>query len=98
MHTAPCNRELPRFSPEERRLLMSERGIHAIVITRMEQAGYCSIRQVLAAGVPAVVEEVCRVVGTPAWANRRRSLERAMERARARQQAHAEVLRSVAPA
>ena len=72
---------------------MSEPGIHAVVITRLEQAGYCSITQVLSTGVRAVVEDVCRLVGTPAWANRRKALERAIERVIAKQQTHASALR-----
>jgi hypothetical protein len=76
-----------RFAPDERRLLMNERGINALVITRLEQAGYRSIDQLRAAGIPAVVGDVCRLVGTLAWENRRRPLERAMENACARQRA-----------
>ena len=78
---------MTRFSPEDRRLLMSERGINAVVIARLEQAGYCSITQVVRVGVPVAVEDVCRLVGSAAWVNRRKALERAVRKAGAQQRA-----------
>lgn len=78
---------MTRFSPEDRQLLMSERGINAVVVARLEQAGYCSITQVVLAGVPAAVEDVCRLVGSDAWVNRRKALERAVRKANAQQRA-----------
>jgi len=89
MHAPPHDRHLPRFAPDERRLLMNERGINALVITRLEQAGYGSIGQLREVGIPTVVADVCRLVGTPAWENRRKPLERAIENACARQRASA---------
>jgi hypothetical protein len=78
---------MTRFPPDDQQLLMSERGINAVVIARLEQAGYCSITQLVLAGVPAAVEDVCRLVGSVAWANRRKALERAVRKAAARQRA-----------
>ena len=75
---------------------MSERGINAVVSTRLEQAGYCSISQVVLAGVPAAVEDVCRLVGSVAWGNRRKALERAVRKAGVEQPLDAKQVESAA--
>ena len=70
----------PRFSEVERRLLLSEPGIGARVIARLEQAGFQSLEQLRSVGVVRAVDRVCSDVGSVGWATRRRPLERAVAR------------------
>ncbi len=67
-----------QFPPTERRLLLSTRGIGAVVVQRLEQAGFDSLQALREAGTARVVE---RAGAHPAWHNRRRALQRALERA-----------------
>lgn len=69
-----------RFPDAERRLLLAERGIGQQVVERLEQAGLHSLEQLRTLGVPHAVLMVCASVGSIAWANRRKPLERALAR------------------
>jgi len=68
----------PRFPPDERRLLLSMPGIGATVVERLERAGFTSLTALREAGACHVV---ARAGQHPAWLNRRRAIERAIERA-----------------
>ena len=70
----------PRFSDEERRLLLQEPRIGPVVLERLEAAGFSSLEQLRSAGAGAVVQAVCRQTGQVAWHNRRRPLERVLQR------------------
>jgi hypothetical protein len=69
-----------RFAEHERRLLLAEPGIGPQVVQRLEGAGIHSLAQLREAGVPRAVMAVCSSVGSIGWANRRRPLERVLER------------------
>lgn len=66
------------FDPIERAALLSSRGIGPSVLERLEQVGIDSLAKLRAIGVVAAVDEVCAMLGTPAWGNRRRALEDAL--------------------
>lgn len=66
-----------RFSPAERRWLLSMPGIGAVVVERLEQAGFGSLRALREAGAACVL---ARVAAHPAWMNRRRAIERVIAR------------------
>ena len=69
-----------RFPARERRQLLSERGIGPQVVERLEQAGIDSLDRLRCVGVAGAVDAICAVVGSQAWANRRRAIERALGR------------------
>lgn len=69
------------FSPHEARALLTVQGIGPLVLQRLEQAGYCSLRDLQTAGADRVTEQVVRLMGTAAWINRRKALRRALEQA-----------------
>lgn len=46
---------------------------------RLEEAGFHSLEQLLAIGIPEAVLTVCGRMGTVAWANRRHALEQALQ-------------------
>lgn len=79
----PCSQapDVKRFNALDRHLLAAEAGIGARVIERMEEAGFHSLAQLRAAGCAQVVDVVCRRLGSIAWRNRLRPLERALVRA-----------------
>lgn len=71
---------VPRFSDEERRVLLKEPLIGPIVLERLEAAGFSSLAQLRSVGAGEVVQAVCRQTGQIAWRNRRRPLERVLQR------------------
>jgi hypothetical protein len=71
----------PRFAQHERYLLLTERGISHGVVQRLEDAGIHSFEQLRHQGVEATVRRICAGLGSSAWANRQRALERALHRA-----------------
>jgi hypothetical protein len=68
------------FAAVERQLLLSTPGISYGVVSRIELAGVCSIRELNKLGVDAVVDQICEGVGNLAWRNRKRALSRALAR------------------
>ena len=70
-----------RFSGAERQLLLLTPGVGPMVLERMEDVGITSVEQLRREGVEAVVDLVCRRVGSTAWANRKGALGRALQRA-----------------
>jgi hypothetical protein len=70
-----------RFPDADRDLLAAEAGIGQQVIERLEQAGFCTLAQMKTAGAGQVVNAVCSLLGSTAWRNRRKSIERAIARA-----------------
>jgi hypothetical protein len=68
------------FAEVERRLLLGTPGISYGVVSRIERAGVCSIRELNELGVDAVVDQICEGVGNLAWRNRKRALSRALAR------------------
>ena len=60
-----------RFSDAERQLLLLTPGVGPMVLERMEDVGITSVEQLRREGVEAVVDLVCRRVGSTAWANRK---------------------------
>jgi hypothetical protein len=71
---------LHRFSEEERRVLLQEPRIGPVVLERLEAAGFSSLDQLRQAGAQAAVQRVCLQTGQIAWRNRRRPLERVLQR------------------
>lgn len=71
----------PRFNDQERYLLLTERGISHGVVQRLEDAGVHSMAQLRHQGVEAIVRRICDGLGSSAWTNRQRALERALHRA-----------------
>ncbi len=69
------------FESHERRFLLTVCGIGPGVLARLEACGYNSLERIREVGVPMVVEKVVSVVGSRAWGNRRRALERALRAA-----------------
>lgn len=69
------------FSQHERRLLLSTRGIGETVVHRLEAAGYGSLHALREAGAAQVTEVVLSQLGSTAWRNRRRAIERALAQA-----------------
>lgn len=69
-----------RFAPAERQFLLTQPGIGAAVVQRLEQAGIASLAQLDRDGVAPTVAAICALVGDGAWLNRRRALERALSR------------------
>ncbi len=78
---------LPRFAQHERHLLLTERGIGQRVVQRLESAGIHSLDQLRRQGVESTVRRIAAVLGSAAWGNRQRALERALHRAVAAQPA-----------
>ena len=74
-----------RFSPDERRLLLTTPGIGRLVVDRLEAAGFGSLRCLCEAGAERVVEQA----GSGTWLNRRRALVRAIQRATDSNRTHA---------
>ncbi len=68
-----------RFSADERRRLLATPGIGAIVIGRLEAAGFASLQALQQAGAHRVTERVRQQLGEAAWRNRRRAIARAIE-------------------
>lgn len=68
-----------KFPDHERRLLLAQPGIGPTVIARLEAAGVHSLQALRGAGIRVVVQAVCSGLGTGAWSNRRKALERALE-------------------
>ena len=66
------------FPLNERRLLLSTRGIGETVVHRLEAAGFASLQALCEAGAARVTEQVLAQVGGQAWRNRRRAIERAI--------------------
>ncbi|MDE2367845.1 MAG: helix-hairpin-helix domain-containing protein [Burkholderiales bacterium] len=71
------------FTPDERRVLCNMPGIGPGVVDRLEQAGVESLEMLRRIGADAATARVCRLLGSSAWGNRRRALERALTSARA---------------
>jgi hypothetical protein len=70
---------LERFPADERRLLLSLPRIGPTVVARIEAQGIASLRDLRRRGVEHLVDEVCRQMGTRAWANRRSALTGALD-------------------
>lgn len=62
------------FTHEERRQLLAQPRLGAVVIERLESAGFDSFERLRAVGVDEVVRTVCARLGSTAWANRRQAL------------------------
>ena len=67
-----------RFGDAERQLLLVQTGLGPTVIERIEAAGFVTLESLRLAGVDQVVGAVCARLGSTAWANRRRALQRAL--------------------
>jgi hypothetical protein len=67
------------FAGQDLRALLGTRGIGPRVVERLELAGFCSLDQLRKAGPEAVTAAVCKLLGTRAWANRRRAIRRALD-------------------
>ncbi|MDE2369138.1 MAG: helix-hairpin-helix domain-containing protein [Burkholderiales bacterium] len=64
------------FSEEERTLLLGARGLGPAVIERLEEVGVDSVDRLTRLGAEAAVAAVCAHLGTRAWTNRLRALQR----------------------
>jgi hypothetical protein len=69
-----------RFPAPERRQLLGEPGIGPGVVERLERAGIHSLAQLRRMGVARAVAAICASMGSGAWANRHRPLERVCAR------------------
>lgn len=77
---APITQGRTAFTDAERRLLLGSPGIGPGVISRLEALGYTSLGDIRQAGVDTVVARVCSGINTSAWANRRRALEKVLDK------------------
>ena len=68
-----------KFNERDRRQLLLTAGVGPRVLDRMEEIGIASIDDLRRQGVAQVVDQVCRRIGTSAWANRRSALMRALD-------------------
>lgn len=75
---APQTSPVTRFAPTERELLLRTGGLGELCIQRLEEAGIGSLQMLQSLGAAHVAEIICRQVGTTAWRNRRRPIERAL--------------------
>lgn len=76
------------FPPEERRALLSVKGVGPTVIVRLEQLGYESLAHLARAHVLDVVAQAARLVGSSCWKNSpqaRAAIQAAIDLARQRQ-------------
>lgn len=69
----------PGFDPADRVRLLAMPHIGPGVLERLEAAGILSLDSLRRVGVDRAVDLVCRQVGRPSWANRRKPLARALE-------------------
>lgn len=67
------------FSELERSFLLLQPRIGPQVVQRLEQAGFHSIRQLLATGATLAVLRVSDDRDFATWANRRKALQRALD-------------------
>lgn len=67
-----------RFPAHERRYLCTWPGIGDLVVSRIEQVGVGSLRQLQQRGVDEVLDRICQAQGQTAWRNRRKALLRAL--------------------
>lgn len=74
----PLSQAPVRFPATERQWLLKRPRIGPTVVDRLEQVGFGSLAHLRAAGADAVVEAVCRHLGSQVWGNRRRALARAL--------------------
>lgn len=81
--TWSCMSAVHRFSDIDRKMLATEAGMGDRVIERLEEVGFYSLEQMRIVGASRVVDAVCSYLGSTAWRNRRRALERAVARASA---------------
>jgi hypothetical protein len=66
------------FAQEERRRLLAAPLLGPGVVHRLEQLGLDSFDKLRRIGVDAAVDEVCTLLGSRAWANRRDPLAQAL--------------------
>lgn len=57
------------FSPSERKVLLAVKGVGPTVIARLEQLGFSSLKQLVAADVATIVQGVAALVGSTCWKN-----------------------------
>jgi nucleotidyltransferase/DNA polymerase involved in DNA repair len=71
------------FSSNERRILLTVPGVGPAVLQRLESVGVHSIADLSRLGADAVVRRVNSQMGMPAWENRRKALNAALQLAAA---------------
>ncbi len=69
---------MPTFSTQDRNLLLSIGGLGPLTIRRLEEAGIDSLQKLRSLGADRASELVCVHLGTQAWRNRRKPIERAL--------------------
>lgn len=69
---------MPGFSPPDRALLLGISGLGPQTIRRLEEAGIDSLEKLRLLGADRASELVCAHLGTQAWRNRRKPIERAL--------------------
>jgi predicted RecB family nuclease len=74
----------PSGSTDLRTLLLAP-GVGPLVIRRLEEAGVCSVADLVRRGVEPTVDSICASMGHHAWRNRRDALVRALTQALFRQ-------------
>lgn len=57
------------FSPSERKALLAVKGIGPMVVTRLEQLGFSTLKQLAAADATKVVQDAATLVGSTCWKN-----------------------------
>ena len=68
------------FPSNEREILLKSPGIGPGVIDRLEALGVDSLEALCAANLEELVRRACHLVGSAAWRNRQRALQRALGR------------------
>lgn len=69
---------MPTFSTQDRTLLLGISGLGPQTIRRLEEAGIDSLQKLRSLGADRASELVCVHLGTQAWRNRRKPIERAL--------------------
>lgn len=67
------------FSHHDRKLLLGIGGLGPQCISRLEEVGIDSLQSLRRIGADRATALICTHLGTTAWRNRRRSIERALE-------------------
>jgi predicted flap endonuclease-1-like 5' DNA nuclease len=74
------------FPALERQALLAVKGVGPTVIARLEQLGFCSLKQLAKADAAAIVSSAASLVGSSCWKNSpqaRSAIQAAIELAKA---------------
>lgn len=63
------------FSAEDRKALLSLRGVGPTVLSRLEEMGYATLSQLATADVDTILAQGAQITGSSCWKNSPRSKE-----------------------